>query len=108
MGTLYSSLSWDSSSLEETIYRVLEAKFVAENAPGVGKTTVLQLLDDSGVGPIFTDAFISPIKSIWERKGRPKLPKNAVKAVGEMIALRAAIRNRAATKSEPQTSKDQQ
>jgi 20S proteasome alpha/beta subunit len=107
MGMLYNTLSWDTSSVEETIYRVMEAKFVAETAPGVGKTTVVQLLNDSGIGPIFTNRAISPIKIIWEKKGRPKLPKNALEAVKEMVALGTTVQSRNGRGVRPKKSKPQ-
>jgi hypothetical protein len=35
-------------SLEETAYRILDAKFSAESAPGFGRSTTLFSLDQNG------------------------------------------------------------
>jgi hypothetical protein len=52
-------------SFESTIYRLLEAKFSAETASGVGKTTTVMFQDRNGRGTIGVEA-IDKLRSIWE------------------------------------------
>lgn len=51
--------------LDPLIYRVLEAKFSAETAPGVGKTTSLLWMDREGVANSIGWESADAIKKIW-------------------------------------------
>jgi hypothetical protein len=86
MGSLYNSMP-RLCSIEETIYRLCEAKFIAESAPGVGKTTIAQILYSDGIGPLFIEEQLLPIRKVWERKGRPKLSKAAFNAARTSLEL---------------------
>jgi proteasome subunit B (beta)-like protein len=69
-------------SLERGIYHVCEAKFMAESAAGVGRSTsvvVMRMNDDRDEVDIteLSDAFIADIRKEWDRDGKPKVPRRA-------------------------------
>jgi hypothetical protein len=53
--------------LEDTIYRLLEAKFSAESATGVGSATTVVLRNRDGFVYLLTRAEIEEVKRIWKR-----------------------------------------
>ena len=53
--------------LENTIYRLLEAKFSAETATGVGKTTTVALRNREGHVTLLQRSEIEEIRRIWRR-----------------------------------------
>jgi hypothetical protein len=61
----------------DVIYRVSEAKFVGERAPGVGRSTLITVfgLNEEWKG-IFPTA-MKPIKDLWLQKGVPPVPVEA-------------------------------
>ena len=62
------SLRWPPSLnflLEDTIYRLLEAKFSAETASSVGKTTTVVLRNRDGRVTILPRAEVEKIRKIW-------------------------------------------
>ena len=64
------SLRWPPSLnylLENTIYRLLEAKFSAETAGGVGKTTTVALRNKEGRVELLPRTEIEEIRKIWQR-----------------------------------------
>jgi hypothetical protein len=70
-----------------SIYHVLEAKFMAERAPGVGKSTVAVNVDFRTQYPfhaIFPDR-VEEIRKIWEEKGKPRYPKEAKEKIREWV-----------------------
>lgn len=73
-------------SLEEAIYHICEAKFMAETALGVGKETVLGVLRSNQTGGLFRNDQLEPIRKRWEQEGRPKVPADITRAVSDMIA----------------------
>jgi hypothetical protein len=65
------SLRWPpplSFLLEDTIYRLLEAKFSAETATGVGKTTTVALRNRDGLVTLLPRNEIEEIGKIWKRE----------------------------------------
>ncbi|HEV3243819.1 MAG TPA: hypothetical protein VGZ31_05355 [Chthoniobacterales bacterium] len=65
-------------TLSDCIYRVSEAKFLGQKAPGVGKQTFVSVLGSdgkwNGIGPRNMDK----IQKLWEEKGQPPVPDEAV------------------------------
>jgi hypothetical protein len=53
--------------LEDTIYRLLEAKFAAETASGVGKTTTVALRNREGRVALLPRNEIEEIRAIWKK-----------------------------------------
>jgi len=53
--------------LEDTIYRLLEAKFSAASATGVGEATTVALRNRDGLVELLTRREIEEIKKIWKR-----------------------------------------
>jgi hypothetical protein len=63
------------------IYRAREAKLLAERAPGVGKGTVLSVLEcdpsDGFVGERFPHVDWDAFRTMWQNEGQPPIPKDA-------------------------------
>jgi 20S proteasome alpha/beta subunit len=70
----YMGQATEKTSLPETIYNVLTAKYMAEGADGVGKETFF-FLKVCQAEAMIAYLHIEPhIRAIWESEGRPKLP----------------------------------
>lgn len=68
------------------LYRVCEAKFMAERAAGVGRKTVVAVFrKDGGVGYIDM-ACIDHVKSQWERISKPRVPTGIEKDIGQALS----------------------
>jgi hypothetical protein len=67
--------------LEDTIYRLLEAKFSAETATGVGRTTTLLLRNKEGVVELLPNEVVEKIRSIWEESRKQPNPPEAIKLI---------------------------
>ena len=84
MGMLYNTRNiWADAA--EAVYRALEAKFTSEPAPGVGKDTFAVIIGPEGQNAVFTADKTAEIKKMWEKFGKPQLPKRIVEAVAEEI-----------------------
>jgi hypothetical protein len=70
-------------SIEEVVYRVCEAKFYAESALGVGKTTSAFILESSGDRYMLDS--VDPIRKIWENNSSRPLPNGATEAVQQSL-----------------------
>jgi hypothetical protein len=71
-------------SLEETVYRVLDAKFSAETAPGVGKSTSLLLIDKNGKDNSIGYGSLDAIKEIWRETLREPEPQKALDIISQL------------------------
>jgi len=70
--------------LARVLYHVCEAKFMAESAQGVGRHTVVKVLN--ATTPIqapseLSEDFIATIRSDWEKEGRPRVPKSTLDGI---------------------------
>lgn len=68
------------------IYRVAEAKFMAESAQGVGKYTAVSIFKPDLTACFLGQAKLNEIKAAWEAEGAPRTPKNVEKAIAPMIS----------------------
>jgi len=75
-------------TLEEAIYHCCEAKFMAEKSAGVGKETILGVLQADQKGTLLRDADLAPIRKRWEEEGCPRLPNGITQAVSELVKSR--------------------
>ena len=76
-----------TGNLEETIYRVLEAKFSAETASGVGKNTLLVTIDKNGnIGTMDMNE-IETIRKIWEKTLLQSDPRDAIEIISRTNAV---------------------
>ena len=57
------------------LYHVCEAKFMAESAMGVGKTTVVAVFKNDGSMGYLSQQNVARIRAVWEKKGKPRIPK---------------------------------
>ncbi len=73
--------------LWEVVYHVLEAKFMAESAPGVGSETFAEISSlDGNVVYLVGDA-IDQIRDLWWRSGMPRVPRRAEEKVTSIIEV---------------------
>jgi 20S proteasome alpha/beta subunit len=61
-------------SREESLYLLLEAKFMAESSPSVGRGTTVIALNVDGGGTIYSEGDIETVREIWMNDGRPRMP----------------------------------
>lgn len=85
------SLRWPpplTHLLEDTIYRLLEAKFASETATGVGKTTTVALRNREGRVSLLSREEIEAIRKIWtEEVADVPSPKSALDLLAESKAV---------------------
>jgi hypothetical protein len=72
-------------SMWEVFYHVLEAKFMAETAPGVGGETHCEILSSFGKSIHVFDGAIDEVRRLWGRSGMPRVPRNAESEVTDII-----------------------
>lgn len=78
-----------TSSLEDSVYRLLEAKFFAETATGVGKTTTAFLKNKDGRVMLLPGDEIKKIRAIWKTEvADVPAPQNAVNLLEKSPVLR--------------------
>jgi 20S proteasome alpha/beta subunit len=88
IGTLlYHSVNYEMQ-LARVLYHVCEAKFMAESAPGVGKHTVVKILNSTM--PVkqpseLSEDFIAKIRNDWEREGRPRVPTGTLAGIQMLL-----------------------
>lgn len=73
------------------IYRLLEAKFSAETAPGVGKSTTLLTMNSDGKDGSVGSGSIEKIREIWERTLQEPEPKDAIDLISKTEAVRRIV-----------------
>jgi hypothetical protein len=61
-------------SLEQAIYHVCVAKFMAEKSIGVGKDTMVLCMNQAGQTKWIFKSAITYIRALWEQDGRPRIP----------------------------------
>jgi len=75
LGYLYPIAGFCKSEVfENTLYRVCAAKFIAENAPGVGMETTVAWMDrDGSIGGMY-DQGVKQLRDVWSTSGQPPVP----------------------------------
>lgn len=97
-----------SKDLNEAIYRVCEAKFMAESASGVGASTFVSVRSFPDVIAYIPNGapLAKDIRKAWEREGRPRMPKkikNVIKnKFGKQMQSARAARQSASQTSAPE------
>jgi uncharacterized protein YaiI (UPF0178 family) len=74
-----------TKEIPTAVYRVAEAKFMAESAQGVGKYTAIGIFKPNLTACFLGQAKLSEIKAAWLAEGAPRTPKNIEKSVEAMI-----------------------
>jgi len=77
LGSLYGNSHTVNAPTELILYRLLEAKFVAESAVGVGRDTVVMMQGDHGFTLSITKEHVAKIRNYYEQ-AKPKLPSKEV------------------------------
>jgi hypothetical protein len=70
--------------LEGTIYRLLEAKFSAETATGVGKTTTMTLYNQFESMSLLGPKDIDRVRTIWLETLKNSVPQEAIQLIEEL------------------------
>lgn len=79
MGSLtYKPLCRD---LENLVYRLLEAKFSAETASGVGKGTTLITVNQDGIVRSMESEEVQRIREVWEKTRKQPIPDEALELI---------------------------
>lgn len=84
---LHHSVNYEME-LARVLYHVCEAKFMAESAGGVGKHTVVKVLN--AATPVkapseLSEDFIAAIRSDWEKEGMPRVPKSTLAEIRTLL-----------------------
>jgi 20S proteasome alpha/beta subunit len=77
--------------LEMMIYRLLEAKFSAETALGVGKSTSLLTMNSDGKDGAIGSGSIEKIREVWERTLKEPEPQDAIDIISKTEAVRRIV-----------------
>jgi hypothetical protein len=78
-------------SLDTVIYRLLEAKFCAETANGVGKTTTVVTRNREGKIGQMTTGQIEKIREIWAAQIIKPPPDKAVQEIKKSYAWKGIV-----------------
>jgi len=84
---LYYSVNY-TMELARALYHTCEAKFMSETAPGVGKHTVVKIMNAGTGGKTpseLSEEFIARIREDWDKFGRPRAPKSALDGIGVLL-----------------------
>ena len=73
-------------NLAETTYRVLDAKYSAETAPGVGRSTTVFSFDKNGKTKSLGYGSHDKIKDIWEKTMQIPEPADAIDIISKTLA----------------------
>jgi len=77
--------------LEMMIYRLLEAKFSAETAPGDGKSTSLLTMNSEGSDGSMGSGSIEKVREVWENTLKEPEPKDALDIIAKTEAVRRIV-----------------
>ncbi len=79
--------NYRESSMEQVIYHVCEAKFMAESSGDVGRdsTILLVLMKDKSTKWIPPSIINSKIKAAWKKEGAPRIPENICGDIGKVV-----------------------
>ena len=81
--------------LGDTLYRALEAKFSAETATGVGRTTTAILRNADGSVQILSREEVEDIRAIWKREvADVPSPAEAIKIIDESSAVKRILHDK--------------
>jgi hypothetical protein len=66
--------------LPEVLYRVCEAKFMAESALGVGRHTYVNIarVGEAMSATHLSDYVVNSVRNAWEKEGKPRIPRGIV------------------------------
>jgi hypothetical protein len=97
----YSAAYQDAAS---SMWHALEAKFMAEKAPGVGESTVALNCDFRRQFPFrgMMPNNVDTIRGIWESGGKPRYPKEAKEKLDKWFENKESIKQLVSQTSEPE------
>ena len=68
-------------SLDQTVFNLCAAKFMAEHSPGVGKDTFLYFKRPGSVASRWVAGLLENLREIWETDSKPKVTAAALKII---------------------------
>ncbi len=74
------------NKLNLAIYTVYEAKLMAEKALGVGRGTLMTILEPNGKDLMLFEPQLKTVRTKWKNEGSPKLPAGILKIIDSIIA----------------------
>lgn len=81
-------------NVETLIYRLCEAKFCAETAAGVGRSTTVILMSKKSGGRFLPDGSLRKIRGIWEESLCGQGPPEAILEIMKAMQLPAPCYSR--------------
>lgn len=81
LASIFAAEVTSNPTFESLLYDLCAAKFMAESADGVGKSTTVRVHEFGKSPSFFDDVAIGKIREIWEKEGRPRRPANAVETI---------------------------
>jgi len=85
LGSITSRHQGDFLEVEDAVYRLCEAKFTAESAPGVGVATTVFILRYDGQVKALPRKDIQLLRETWDQSRRAPIPANVTKIVRESL-----------------------
>jgi hypothetical protein len=86
LSTLYFHAFKTRMTIPHALYHACEAKFTSESAQGVGHSTWVLVLEADGSVRALIEPQIDEIRDLWDRQGKPRLPKRAIAKVSELYS----------------------
>jgi 20S proteasome alpha/beta subunit len=84
---LHSFSHYSRDNIEDTIYHVACAKFMAESASDVGPTTYLQVISPDGTRERLSLPFVdTTLRATWEEKGKPRVEPTILPFIKKNLA----------------------
>jgi hypothetical protein len=82
LGSLFTTYDYDAElTTDQLVYRVCEAKFLSESALGVGKRTIINIVDSDGKHEGLFPELVDKVRNIWSQKGRPPIPDEGLRVI---------------------------
>jgi hypothetical protein len=72
-------------SVPRIVYNLCAAKFAAESASGVGRTTTVLVIPRDDRGSVLFSDDVDQIRRIWTKRGKPPVPKAAETLVEQKL-----------------------
>jgi len=88
LGALYPfpALGYEDD-FNEVVYRAIAAKFAAEQAPGVGRDTMVVSLSRNGIDAVLLTSNLEELRTVWRATERPPLPDGALEMIDKNLLI---------------------
>jgi hypothetical protein len=79
------------NTMNETIFNLCAAKFMAERALGVGKETFIHARNKKSFAFRFNDGMLEDIRDAWEKNGCPRVPDGIIDGIKKVWRPRCIV-----------------